>query len=199
MENSFQNRIFNNKNNNSHTENREINKKLVSMHKNLTQSFSKIKEEMEDHLGSINENTQEIQETQEILNNINYKIEKLQERIDEIQLIFSHVKPEQNISINLNINEQKLFLFLYTYEKGFLSIKSISERLNFSEKFIEELLLTLKDKGIPIIEQRIDETDEKLFYKLDEVFRTRQAKENIIQIDSAVTIQHENKLLNRFF
>jgi len=52
----------------------------------LHDAFSQIKDEFEDHLTAINENTNEIQANYELVCNIDQKLNKLTERLDKFEL-----------------------------------------------------------------------------------------------------------------
>ncbi len=54
----------------------------------LQDAFSKIKEEFEDHLTAINQNTTEIQANYGYLSEIDEKIEKICQRLDQIGLFY---------------------------------------------------------------------------------------------------------------
>ena len=57
----------------------------------LKATFTKIKEEFEDHLDSINENTNEIHSNYEYLCELDSKIEKLNEKLEEIMMFMQHL------------------------------------------------------------------------------------------------------------
>ena len=59
--------------------------------------FSQIKDEFEDHLTTINENTNEIQANYELVCNIDQKLNKLAERMDEMELCFHAFLLEKEI------------------------------------------------------------------------------------------------------
>ena len=93
---------------------------LKELKDNLKLALSRINEEFEDHLDSINENTNEIQANYEYLCEIDNKIEKLSEKLEEIQLILSKMtgkKLEMQSSSSyvkpLTRAEQQIFLVLY--------------------------------------------------------------------------------------
>ncbi len=68
--------------------------KLISkIEKNLKSSFSRIKSEFDEHREAINQNTNEIQHNYEFLCKLDSKIERLNERIDELTMfIHSTIK-----------------------------------------------------------------------------------------------------------
>ena len=84
---------------------------------------------------------------------------------------------------------------LYT-EDAFLTCEDISSRFSLSGDSVDESLLSMSDKGIPLDRQKLDG---KLYYKLDHEFRVRQAKEHLIKIDESISRSFQNTLLNKFF
>jgi len=145
--------LFNGKKNNG-------SKELLTVNKRLKKAFNTIKEEFEEHLGSINENTNEIQANYEYLCNIDSKIDKLNEKIEEIQLFIKYLANEKNRDdkkkpthnhIFLTTREKEVFLALYTMaeEKGPITYKAISRRNMLIRRFI--LILT---KSLGICRQR---------------------------------------------
>jgi len=148
-------------------------------------SFKKIKEELDNYLDTINQNTNEIQSNYEFLLELDRKVEALSERVDEITLLLepsNTVSPEQ---INLTIREQEVFLVLYAINKK-LSAGAIARRLGFTSDKVNEYLQNLIDKQVPVMKELFNN---RIFYFLDDRFRSIQAKQNIIKIDSSVSNQ----------
>jgi biotin operon repressor len=168
---------------------------MIKLHKQLKNAFSTVKEEMEEHLQSINENTSEIQQNNDQLYELDNRIGKLEERMDEIHLMFKQILNTTKVSIDLTHQEQKVFLILYAND-SFLSADQIAERFSISESEVKDCLLSMEDKGIQIEKEILNK---ELFYKLDAEFKSLQAKEQLIKIDTEITQQYQNKLLKKFF
>ena len=100
---------------------------MSQLHHQLKSAFSTVKEEMDEHLESINDNTTEIQENSDRLVELENKIDKLESRMEEIHLMFRQVINTTKVSIELNLEEQKVFLILYTHD-SFLSAEQIADR-----------------------------------------------------------------------
>lgn len=66
-------------------------------------SFSKIKEELEDHLLAINENTNEIASNYEYICMLESKIERLTQRVDVLQLKLMQKSQSQETKHELHI------------------------------------------------------------------------------------------------
>ncbi len=156
-----------------------LRRKMAELDKSLTGSFNKIKNEFSDHLEAINENTNELQAHYEYLTELDNKIDKLNEKLEEVQMMLKQMSTQSKFV--LSKQEQKVFVTLYTLgEQGALSCTDISSRLNTTELSVKNALTSIMKKGIPIIEEKIDD---RIFYKLTKEFRISQAKEHIVKID----------------
>jgi DNA-binding MarR family transcriptional regulator len=151
----------------------------------LNELFEDIREELDEHLNAINENTNEISANHEYLCELDYKINKLSERIDQLQLFL-----EQNLGFKaqkqpkyqlkpLTNNEQDVFLVLYTLEekKGAVSYADIAKRTGLSEELVGSYITRMIEKGVPIIKRYINNEP---FLRLDPQFKRLQAKENLL-------------------
>ena len=153
----------------------------------LQDVFSKIKEEFEDHLTAINENTNEIQANYEYLCEIDDKIEKICQRLDQIELFLQkqhNFKLEEKQTYNiekLTKREQEVFLVLYTSEeKGPVSYKELSRKTGLPEELVSSYIVSIVQKGVPIKKRYIAN---KAFLFLEKRFKNLQAKENILKIE----------------
>ena len=153
---------------------------------NIREDCNRIKQELEDHLQAINENTNEISANYEYINSIERKIDRIIERIDEIQM--SHeVRPAETIFKDnfdvkrLNKREQEVFLVIYTSEEemGSITYRDIAERLRISEQLAGAYVTSLIEKGVPILKKYINSVP---FLHLDPEFKTLQTKQNILQL-----------------
>jgi hypothetical protein len=161
----------------------------------LKKAFDNIKDEFNDHLISINDNTNEIRQNYDYICEIDSKIEKMSEKIDEIMLFISDLRKEtDSLSISLSSYEQKVFLVLYL-EHSPLPFFEIVKRTQLPAAMVEKVLSGLIDKKIPLIVQKMEETE---LYLLEYKFKERQARENIIKIDEPVTKSLFVKDLNSF-
>ena len=84
----------------------------------LHDAFSQIKEEFEDHLVAINENTNEIQSNYEVISEIDQKLNKLSERLDRIEFFLQkeglETEEKQEFKpVRLSKREQEVFLVMY--------------------------------------------------------------------------------------
>lgn len=146
--------------------------------------------EFEEHLQAINENTSEIQSNYEYLSDIDNKMDKLAERLDKIQLFLQSntnffVESDKAFNVKpLTRTEKEIFMVVYALENetGVVSYRDISLKTGLTESLISNYIATLIEKGIPIRKKYINSCP---FLKLDEDFKTLQAKENFLMIDTA--------------
>ena len=169
-------------------------KGLLIINKKLKNAFNTIREEFEEHLGGINENTNEIQANYEFLCNIDSKIDKLNEKIEDLQLFINrlaakdykkHNEKQVYNHIFLTTKEKEVFLALYTMaeEKGPITYKAISRRIGLTEFMVREYVTNLIEKGIPVIKKYVNN---ELYLDIDQKFRHMQAKENLVDINESM-------------
>lgn len=153
----------------------------------LHDAFSQIKEEFEDHLTAINENTNEIQANYELLCNIDQKLNKLTERLDKLEIFLQKhglqtEEKRQFKPVRLSKREQEIFLILYTLEevKGSVTYLDIARRVSLPEDIVASYIANMLQKGVPIIKKYIAN---EAHLSLNPIFKSIQAKENILQIE----------------
>ncbi len=119
-----------------------------------------MREEQEDHLTSINQNTDEIHANFEAVHQLNQKINKLNERIQELSMPSEIAgKSADNPSVEaLTTREQEVFLVLYT-EENFVSQSEIGRRLQLPMTLVRQFLTSLMEKGVSI---RLSKPQERL-------------------------------------
>ena len=146
--------------------------------KGINKELEKVRQALEEHLSSINENTSEIQGVFDYLNGIEVKMDKLSQRLDQLQLNSSECE-EQKLNITpLNQIERKIFLTLYTEEIP-MSYREICLRSGLPLSVITECVSSLSSKGIPILRSFCNN---QLFVKISPSFKDRQAKENLVNL-----------------
>lgn len=164
---------------------------LKEIDTNIRQAFSKVKNELDEHLDAINQNTNEIQSNYEYLCELENKMDKIAQRLDQIQLLLEDKKPEpkqeyskENIS-PLTRREQEVFMVLYTHDEE-LTYLDISRKLGLKEDSVKDYISSMCTKGIPIIKKFIPNS---VLISLDSEFKSIQAKENILGIHEEVARQ----------
>lgn len=162
----------------------KVKKELRSVHIGMRGAFKHIKKEFDDHLQAINQNTSEIQSLYDFLSEIDQKVDKLTERVDELQL-YVNPREEDVPSIDLTLREQEVFVTLYA-ESGKLSSKEIGRRLGFTAEMVNKYVYSMVGKGVPLLRKT---EDDSMFVWLDNTFRTMQAKHSIIEVDDSIRRQ----------
>ncbi|MEK6946336.1 MAG: hypothetical protein AABX32_01910 [Nanoarchaeota archaeon] len=166
---------------------RGINLDLSRLNKALRQEFTSIRHEFEDHLQAINENTNEITANYEYICEIENKIDRISERVDNIQMFIEsnfnvavEKRPDFDVK-RLSRREQEVFLVIYTLEeeKGGVTYSDIAVKLGISEQLSGNYVTSIIEKGVPIIKRYINS---KPYLRLDPAFKTLQTKENILQL-----------------
>ena len=168
--------------------------------KQLREAFSKIREERDEHLESINDLTAELQMAFEYISDLEHKYDKLKEITDELQMFKNSLllNDKSHFSnIILSLDEQKLFLVLYVFgEKEPLSYNNLVKKLLIEEEGVKLLLSSLLDKKIPITREKIGS---EWYFNIDSRFRELQMKENLIKIHESVSKGIYEKSLDNFF
>ena len=163
--------------------------KLVSFE--INKVFGQIKEQFEDHLETINENTNEIHSNFEYLCELDKKIDKLSERIDELN---NTIKQQNGEKVEkktfklqpLTTKEKEVFYALYilTEHKRYATYKEIAKRVSYSEDLVASYITNLIEKGIPIVKKYANRL---AYLGLNSEFREIQAKENIVGVNTLLT------------
>ena len=170
-------------------------KSLFSRQNQTKEHVEELKEQTDDHLRAINENTNEIQSNYEYSIEISQKISKLAERIDEISMVMGLNKDQKTPEMpKLTTVEKEIFLALYTIceEQEYASYQEIADTVNLSETLVMNYLTILIEKGVPIIKSY---SDDKTKLKLSSYFKTMQTKNNILKINEDIS---EQIVLNNF-
>ena len=154
----------------------------------LKNSFAKIREELEEHLQSINENTAEIGQNHQYSCELETKMDLLSERLDHMELFLKqmgygsaqasfHVQPLTN-------DEKRVFVALYAIEedKGHATYADISSALLMDLQLVAGYATALMEKGVPLVKRYVNNV---AYLKLDSDFKQLQTKENILGIDKA--------------
>jgi DNA-binding MarR family transcriptional regulator len=152
-------------------------KQISRVVEGLKKSYCEIRQQCEEHLAAINENTAEVQSLFDYLNELDVKIERLAQRVDHLQMQQATLKNEQQI-YPLNHAEKQIFLALYTEEMP-LTLQEIAERTGIPLPAVHEHLTALAQKNIPITRTV---ANNQIFVKLNDHFKELQAKENVVNL-----------------
>lgn len=160
-------------------------KKIKEMEISLKDAFQVVRDELDEHRESINQNTNEIQSSYEYLCKLDSKIDKLGERVDELTMFIRQLqgqKDKKYVVSQLTRKEQEVFLVIYTNEG--VTVKDIGRRLGLTEELVECYIENLLTKGIPLMKKRVATLTLIL---LDPEFKSLQTKENILEINETVS------------
>ena len=153
----------------------------------LSVVLSCMREELDDHRLAVNENTDELAATNEFLNELSRKLDKLTERVDELTLHVKGVKEEKKFSfVPLTNKEKEVFQALYvlTESQPYASYEQVARRSMLAKGVVMDLVTCMIQKDVPIL-KKLDGTT--VFLKLDQEFRQLQAKKNVIGLNSLLT------------
>jgi hypothetical protein len=166
------------------------NNNLNLLDKKLKNAFNGVKKEFNEHLEAINENTNEIQSNYELFIQLDSKIDKLDARLNEIELFLKQFKTNQVYFIDdketnsfviqpLTADEKKAFKAIYELEAENVKITypKLAESLAISSSLAREHVAALIEKGVPITKSYLNQN---VFLSLDPKFRDIQTRNNII-------------------
>lgn len=158
---------------------------LKELNNRVKAAFERVKEETEDHHIAINENTNEISENYEYICELEAKIEKLTERVEQLQLYaYGAVQPAKNAfsAQKLTKEEQNVFTAVYTLEeeKGSVTFDDIAESTGLTVNDVDGHIKSLMEKRVPIKKKYLDNN---AYLNIDEDFKLLQAKENVLRIE----------------
>jgi len=161
-----------------------------AVEKKIAASFQKVKKEMDMHLGTINDNSIEIEANYEYLCRFEEKIDKLNEKIEQLQLLIATAsKLKSSIEIEpLSLREQEVFLALYLSD-GFVRYAEIAKRLGLTETLVRNYVTGLIQKGVPIIKKY---QDKETFLLIEPDFKNLQTRENVLKINEEMLRQFKN-------
>lgn len=160
---------------------------ITSKINKIEQRIDVIDEAVDDHLQSINENTNEIQANYENICELESKMEKLTQRMEEMQMLLkesvktTHTFDDFSNIIPLNRVEQQAFFALYTDDV--LTFSELAVKLSATEQIARRVIASMIRKGIPMQRELKGAVPA---VSIEQKFKELQAKENIIGLDSAI-------------
>ncbi len=146
-----------------------------------------MREELDDHRLAINENTDELSATNEFLNGLNRKIDRLAERVDELTLLVKGAKEDKKFELEpLTEREKEVFhsLYVLTESQPYASYEQIARKAMLEKSMVISHVTAMLQKGVPVLKKHDGNT---VFLKLDAEFRSMQAKQNIVGLNALLT------------
>jgi len=144
--------------------------------------FRRIKEELDDHLESINENTIEIQTQYEYLAQLANRVEKLAERVARLERVLTQPVEEEHVTFIFAPDEEEVFLFLLDAAKiqRLVTYDALAEKLGVRRTYAASLIARLVEKGIPIEKKLLGE---QILIELDRQFAQRQIDYRVVMVE----------------
>lgn len=161
------------------------NTKFEALKESLKGAFKQIKHEFNEHLETINQNTTEIQSLFDYISEVEQKIDKLNERMDEIQMSINPDMTYEQFQVDLTHREQEVFMVLYAEQQKITPVE-MARKLGFTDEMVHRYIYNLITKGIPIIKHF--EQDE-MYLTLDVKFKDLQARRNVLKINESISRQ----------
>jgi septal ring factor EnvC (AmiA/AmiB activator) len=159
------------------------NREVSELRDELKVVFSKIKEEFDDHLESINQNTIELQSIFEYLSRLNDKMDKLSSRIDSMESSERKEKKSKEVmTVVLTREEEEVLAMLISNssKKKLVTYDLIAKNIDITPVYAANIITGLLEKGIPIEKRHLNGT---VLLEIDRSFHDRQLQYNIITMD----------------
>lgn len=153
---------------------------VTKVRKTMQSTILDMRDELDQHLDSINQNTMEIQGNYDYLEELDKRMDKIESKLDQLSQLLSqhHIQQEPIESISLTSEEKELFFTLYTSQEP-LSFEELAHRTKVESFMIEDFLSSMQIKKVPL---EIKHFAGKTFVLLSENFKNRQAKERLIAV-----------------
>lgn len=154
---------------------------IYQLKKEIKEAFVKVQEEAEEHLDAINEGTAEIQSVQETCAELECKIDKLSERLDEIYLVLEKSgliqRPKFDFvkQLILTKGEDEIFTLLLENEDD-LTYLDISHNTGLDQESIKSILSSLVQKGVPIVQKFLNNV---AYLNIQKEFKDAKEKNDI--------------------
>lgn len=151
-------------------------------------AFKKVKDDMDVLLDGVNQNTNEIQSNYEFLRKLETKIDLISEKVEALQIRLNEIDDSEinEEKIDLTYEEKKVFLVVYKYtdSKKFVTYSEIAKKLNIPISMTRFYVTNLIEKNIPLVKKY---RNREVYVGLDEGFREKQAKGNVVNINESIT------------
>lgn len=149
----------------------------------IKQVLDSMREELDDHRQSINENTTELETVFEFLSALEAKLDNVQRIAEQLALTLN--APQQAIGV-LNRREKQVSqaLFLLGKTKPWVSCEELANHCSFSREVLAATIAALIAKQVPIL-KKYDGT--RAYVQLTPNFREQQAKHNVLKTDCQLT------------
>ncbi|MBW3013698.1 hypothetical protein KY335_00480 [Candidatus Woesearchaeota archaeon] len=152
-------------------------------------AIAELREELDDHLQAINDNTAEVELNYTYLLDMNKRLKFIESKMQVFEKILSKLTSEKicetkKAKIKISKQEQDVFMAFYHSESA-LTYEDICDSMGKSESFVRCFINSLIEKGVPITKHIIKR---KTYFLLDPAFREMQTKQNILNIEKTLTL-----------
>ena len=158
---------------------------ILRYRRRLNNAFQAIESELDEHLETINANTEECYENRAMIFELQERLCKLSDAVSNLRLQLGRDGFVNNIK--LDHDEQRVFLVLCLSPEP-LFYEQLSRQLPYSIFQLQELVHSLALKGIPIVKHRTGR--EEVLVSISDDFKEAQSKKNIISIDDDIMKEH---------
>jgi len=146
-----------------------------------------MREELDDHRLAINEDTQELDATNESLNALGKRLDKLTERVDELTMLVKGEQKKESFDVRpLSAKEKEVFhaLYVLTESQPFASYEQLARKSLMTKELVAFHVTGLIRKGVPVLKKH---DAGRLFLRLDPQFRECQVKKNVVGLNAPLT------------
>ena len=149
--------------------------------------LDQMREELDDHLQSINENTVELQSNYGCVLELERKISLILERLDSLEWLIRGKQSKKQDALR-SISGKELVVFRSIYQLGairpFMTYRDIAKKCGLADAVVASLITSLVEKGVPIVKRYEGSV---VFLKLEESFREKQARQNLVGFDAPLS------------
>ena len=149
--------------------------------------LSCFREELDDHRLAINENTSEVSSNLDALNEVNAKLDKLSERVDELTLLVKGTLSTSIFQIKpLTAREKEVFRVFYelTESAPYTTYDQLANKCSITKDTAMIHVSAMLRKGVPVVKRM---RGSSVLLRLDDSFREEQAKKNLIGLNSLLS------------
>lgn len=148
-----------------------------------------LSEQLNECRGVIDENTNEVAASYELIASLDRKLNFVQARLEAIESLFGKQDVEKSSSkiLPLTVREKEFFHALYVLSCEFnnaVSYRQLAQRMLIDVGVVSSYITALLAKGIPLFKRYSNGT---VIVSLDQDFRQKQAKENLVGVNTLLS------------
>lgn len=154
------------------------------MNSQVDEVLACFREELDDHRLAINENTAELASNMDAVNELNSKVDRLSERLDELTLLVKGTLSKRSFELKpLNAREKDVFQALYEFTESapYATYDQLARACSVTREMVSLHVNAMVRKGVPVIKRL---NGNSVMLRLEENFREEQAKRNLVGLSS---------------